>query len=248
MGMLWPTLEFILGISMIITLLVGGHQVIAHRITPGEFVAFNTYMIMLIWPIIAVGWVVNLFQRGTASVKRIDELLRARPAIDDSTADSQIAVDTVLQGEVEFRNLSFAYGETPVLQNISLHIPPGSSLAIVGPTGSGKTTLVNLIARLYEAPEDSLLIDGRPVRDYPLEVLRRNMGIVPQETFLFSETIRESMLKVFGRVRRMQWKLLDTAGENRVRRARCSRPDPGCASNRTRLLFSGGSTASLQRG
>src|SRR6476660_6636088 len=193
MGMLWPTLEFILGIAMIITLLVGGHEVVAHRISAGEFVAFNTYMILLIWPIIAVGWVVNLFQRGTASVKRIDELLRARPAIDDSTADSQIAVDTVLQGEVEFRNLSFAYGETPVLQNISLHIPPGSSLAIVGPTGSGKTTLVNLIARLYEAPEDSLLIDGRPVRDYPLEVLRRNMGIVPQETFLFSETIRENL-------------------------------------------------------
>ena len=126
MGMLWPTLEFILGISMIITLLVGGHLVIAHRITPGEFVAFNTYMIMLIWPIIAVGWVVNIFQRGTASVKRIDELLRAKPAIDDCDADPGIAPNTVLQGEIEFRDLSFSYGETPVLQNISLHIPAGS--------------------------------------------------------------------------------------------------------------------------
>ena len=193
MGMLWPTLEFILGVSMIITLLVGGHEVVAHRITPGDFVAFNTYMIMLIWPIIAVGWVVNLFQRGTASVKRIDELLRAEPAIDDRFADPAIAPDTVLHGKIEFRNLSFDYCDTPVLHDISLEIPAGSSLAIVGPTGSGKTTLVNLISRLYEAPADSLLIDGRSVRNYPLAVLRHNIGMVPQETFLFSDTIRGNL-------------------------------------------------------
>jgi ATP-binding cassette, subfamily B, multidrug efflux pump len=193
MGMLWPTLEFILGIAMIITLLVGGHEVVAHRISAGDFVAFNTYMILLIWPIIAVGWVVNLFQRGTASVARIDEILRAKPGIDDSEADSSIPADKVLRGEIEFSHLNFSYGETPVLRNISLKVPAGSSLAIVGPTGSGKTTLVNLISRLYEAPEGSLLVDGRSVRDYPLEVLRRNMGIVPQETFLFSETIRENL-------------------------------------------------------
>jgi ATP-binding cassette, subfamily B, multidrug efflux pump len=193
MGMLWPTLEFILGISMIITLLVGGHEVVAHRITPGDFVAFNTYMIMLIWPIIAVGWVVNLFQRGTASVKRIDELLRSKPAIDDSLADSSIPSNTVLRGDIEFRNLSFSYGDTPVLHDISLQIPAGSSLAIVGPTGSGKTTIVNLISRLYEAPKGSLLIDGRPVPDYPLAILRHNIGMVPQETFLFSDTIRGNL-------------------------------------------------------
>jgi ATP-binding cassette subfamily B protein len=193
MGMLWPTLEFILGVSMIITLLVGGHEVVAHRITPGDFVAFNTYMIMLIWPIIAVGWVVNLFQRGTASVKRIDELLRSKPAIDDSLADSSIPSNTVLRGDIEFRNLSFSYGDTPVLHDISLQIPAGSSLAIVGPTGSGKTTIVNLISRLYEAPKGSLLIDGRPVPDYPLAVLRHNIGMVPQETFLFSDTIRGNL-------------------------------------------------------
>ncbi|MFZ1011845.1 MAG: ABC transporter ATP-binding protein [Terracidiphilus sp.] len=193
MGMLWPTLEFILGISMIITLLVGGHEVIAHRITPGQFVAFNTYMILLIWPIIAVGWVVNLFQRGTASIKRIDELLRAKPAIDDSHADPSIPTDLVLRGKIEFRNLTFGYGNHPVLHNLSLHIPAGSKLAIVGPTGSGKTTIVNLISRLFEAPEGSLLIDGRPVRDYPLAILRRNIGMVPQETFLFSETIRGNL-------------------------------------------------------
>lgn len=193
MGMLWPTLEFVLGIAMIITLLVGGHEVIHHQITAGDFVAFNTYMILLIWPIIAVGWVVNLFQRGTASVKRIDELLQAKPGIDDSAADPSIPSNAVLGGEIEFRNLNFSYGETPVLRDVSLRVPAGSSLAIVGPTGSGKTTLVNLISRLYEAPEGSLLIDGRPIREFPLEVLRRNMGIVPQETFLFSETIRENL-------------------------------------------------------
>jgi ATP-binding cassette subfamily B protein len=207
MGMLWPTLEFILGISMIITLLAGGHLVVAHRITVGQFVAFNTYMVMLIWPIIAVGWVVNIYQRGTASVKRIDELLQAEPLIDDRAADLTIAPDAVFRGEIEFRDLNFSYGNaevfhpsdkdlsvgTPVLRGISLKIPAGSSLAIVGPTGSGKTTLVNLIARLYEAPQGSLLIDGRPVREFPLAVLRRNIGMVPQETFLFSATIRENL-------------------------------------------------------
>jgi ATP-binding cassette subfamily B protein len=193
MGMLWPTLEFVLGVSMILTLLVGGHLVLAHRITVGDFVAFNTYMVLLTWPIIAVGWVVNLFQRGTASIKRIDELLRAEPVIDDRQADPAIAADAVLRGDIEFRDLNFSYGDTPVLIGISLKIPAGSSLAIVGPTGSGKTTLVNLISRMYEAPEGSLLIDGRPLRQYPLAVLRRNIGMVPQETFLFSTTIRENL-------------------------------------------------------
>ena len=194
MGMLWPTLEFILGVSMVITLLAGGHLVLAHEITVGQFVEFNTFMVLLTWPIIAVGWVVNLFERGTASVKRIDELLRAEPTIDDSAADRTIPRTAVLQGEIEFRGLDFAYGETPVLRGISLRIPAGSSLAIVGPTGSGKSTLVNLISRLYEAPEGSLWIDGRPLRDYQLSVLRRNIGMVPQETFLFSSTIRENLL------------------------------------------------------
>lgn len=216
MGMLWPTLEFILGIAMIITLLVGGHEVVARRITPGEFVAFNTYMILLIWPIIAVGWVVNLFQRGTASVKRIDDLLNAKPGIDDSAADSAISGDTVLGGEIEFRDLSFSYGDTPVLRNVSLTIPAGSSLAIVGPTGSGKSTLVNLIARLYDAPDRTLWIDGRPIREYPLAVLRHNIGIVPQETFLFSETIRENL--AFGVPNASAEDLLQAAEAAHIRR------------------------------
>ena len=209
MGMLWPTLEFILGVSMVITLMAGGHLVLAHRISVGEFVAFNTYMILLIWPIIAVGWVINIFQRGTASVKRIDELLQSEPVIRGSARSAVSgfghsvpsgfgqATEETLKGEIEFRHLNFSYGDgpgaTPVLRDVSLHIPAGSSLAIVGPTGCGKSTLVTLIPRLYDAPQGALLIDGRPVRDYPLEMLRRNIGMVPQETFLFSETIRENL-------------------------------------------------------
>jgi ATP-binding cassette subfamily B protein len=214
---------------MIITLLAGGHQVLSGRISVGQFVAFNTYMILLIWPIIAVGWVINIFQRGTASVKRIDEILKSEPAIDDSSAVFTFGPDTVLNGEIEFRHLSFSYdgapvlrptdqnpsAGTPVLRDISLHIPAGSSLAIVGPTGSGKSTLVNLIPRIFEAPEGSLLIDGRPVREYPLAVLRRNIGMVPQETFLFSETIRENL--AFGAPDASPEELLDAASAAHIR-------------------------------
>jgi ATP-binding cassette subfamily B protein len=198
MGMLWPTLEFILGLALAITLLVGGHEVLSHRISVGDFVAFNTYMLMLTWPIIALGWVVNLVQRGTASVARIDELLKAKPAIDDRTADPSVPPNHRLRGEIEFRDLSFSYSSqegrpVEVLHNISLRVPAGTSLALVGPTGSGKTTLVQLIARVYDAPPGTLFIDGRPIGDYPLDVLRASIGFVPQETFLFSETIQENI-------------------------------------------------------
>ena len=193
MGMLWPTLEFVLGIAMMITLLAGGRLVLQHRIDVGQFTAFNTYMVLLTFPIIAVGWVVNLFQRGTASIKRIDEILRSEPEIDDRRADTSLPADLVLRGEIEFRGLNFSYGDKPVLEDIHLHVPAGSTLAIVGPTGAGKSTLIGLIPRLLDIAEDALLIDGRPVREYPLATLRRNIGVVPQETFLFSETIRENL-------------------------------------------------------
>ena len=221
MGMLWPTLEFVLGLAMAITLLVGGHEVLSHRISIGDFVAFNTYMVMLTWPVIALGWVVNLWQRGTASVVRIDELLSDKPTIDNAEADPSIPADLTLRGDIEFRDLNFSYsgadsGRSEVLHSLSLKIPAGSSLAIVGPTGSGKSTLVNLIPRLYDAAPGSVLIDGRPIRDYPLEVLRANIGFVPQETFLFSQTIRGNI--AFGAPWATDSQVLEAAEAAHIRR------------------------------
>ena len=247
MAMLWPTLEFMLGISLMITLLVGGHQVVLnlhdpHKgMTVGQFSSYNVYMVLLIWPMIAIGWVVNLVQRGAASVVRIDQIMKLQPTIDDSAADPALLATATNQalvtlatnsgapssptpsssdkgyiarlarplppmteaaqpstnpitGSITFSNLSFSYatgGE--VLHNITLEIPAGSSLAIVGPTGSGKSTLVSLIPRLQDATPGAVLIDDRPVRDYPLATLRSAIGFVPQETFLFSTTIADNI-------------------------------------------------------
>jgi ATP-binding cassette, subfamily B, multidrug efflux pump len=200
MGMLWPTLETMLGFAIVLVLWLGGREVLEGRISPGQFVAFNTYMVQLTWPVIALGWVINIFQRGTASMGRIDQILTERPEIEDSPSAkvSTAALRGIkVLGEIEFRGLNFAYNSTPVLHDIHLKIPAGSSLAIVGPTGSGKTTLVSLVPRIYDAEPGSVLIDGKPVREYPLEVLRREIGFVPQETFLFSETVRENI--AFGK-------------------------------------------------
>jgi ATP-binding cassette subfamily B protein len=204
MAMLWPTLEFVLGISLMITLLVGGREVVTHRITLAQFTSYNVFMVQLTWPMIAIGWVVNLVQRGAASVVRIDALMTEDPAIDDSAADTSLAAPgqagavggggAAIEGNISFRNLSFSYitgGE--VLHGISLEIPAGSSLAIIGPTGSGKSTLVSLIPRLQDAEPGMVLIDGRPIREYPLETLRSAIGFVPQETFLFSTTIADNI-------------------------------------------------------
>jgi ATP-binding cassette subfamily B protein len=207
MGMLWPTLETLLGFAIVIVLWMGGREVLQHRITVGSFVAFNTYMVQLTWPIIALGWVINLFQRGTASVLRIHNILSEQPEITDAAVPATDAPVDV-QGDIEFRNLTFHYGNTiiaaergegrahgdeEVLKDVSLHVPAGTSLAIVGPTGSGKSTLVSLVPRIYDAEPGTVLIDGRPIRDFPLAVLRRNIGFVPQETFLFSDTIRDNI-------------------------------------------------------
>ncbi|MGH9584037.1 MAG: ABC transporter ATP-binding protein, partial [Bryobacteraceae bacterium] len=215
MGMLWPTLEFMLGIAMVIVLLVGGHEVLTRRITPGDFTAFTIYTVMLTWPMIALGYVVNLFERGTASMVRIHELLVEEPTIDDSHA-KPAAQQHEIVGDIEFRHLSFSYGDVEILRDISLHIPAGSSLALVGLTGAGKTTLVNLLPRLYDAREGTVLIDGRSVREYSLEQLRRSIGFVPQETFLFSETIRENLL--FGAPDAGIETMLDAAETARIRR------------------------------
>jgi ATP-binding cassette subfamily B protein len=197
MAMLWPTLEFVLGLSLMITLLVGGHEVVNHRISVGQFTSFLVYMVQLTWPMIAVGWVVNLFQRGTASVIRIDEILKQEPAIQDDPAVASAPHPNVredIRGDIQLHNLTFAYpGGPDVLHHINLHVPAGTSLAIVGPTGSGKSTLVHLIPRLLDAAPGAVLIDGLPIRDYTLAHLRASIGFVPQETFLFSETIRQNI-------------------------------------------------------
>jgi len=209
MAMLWPSLELVLGLGLMITLLVGGHEVVAHRISVGDFAAFNVYMVQLIWPMIAIGWVVNLFQRGTASVVRIDELLKEQPVIVD--ADNLPPQPAVLRGDIEFRNLSFMYstGGPEILHNVSLSIPAGTSLAIVGPTGSGKSTLVSLVPRLHDAPDGMVLIDGTPVRQHSLEQLRQNIGFVPQETFLFSDTLAQNV--AFGRPDATYEQIVDAA-------------------------------------
>ncbi|MGA7566954.1 MAG: ABC transporter ATP-binding protein [Terriglobales bacterium] len=198
MGMLWPTLEFMLGAAVVIVLWIGGRQVLLGKMNVGDFVAFNTYMMQLTWPVIALGWVINIFQRGTASMVRIQEILSQQPEITDQTELSEpstalIAPIADLTGEIEFRNLNFAYNGVPVLKDVNLRIPGGSSLAIVGPTGSGKTTLVNLIPRIYDSAPGAVLIDGHPIREFPIDSLRRHIGFVPQETFLFSDTIRENI-------------------------------------------------------
>jgi ATP-binding cassette, subfamily B, multidrug efflux pump len=205
MGMLWPTLELMLGAAVVIVLWLGGRQVLLGKMNVGDFVAFNTYMVQLTWPVIALGWVINIFQRGTASMIRINEILEAKPEIADEpespvprAASEQVARSSKLEargllGEIEFCNLNFAYDGVTVLQDVNLRIPAGSSLAIVGPTGSGKTTLVSLIPRIYDAELGGVLIDGLPIRQFPLDALRRQIGFVPQETFLFSDTIRENI-------------------------------------------------------
>src|SRR5271155_5052978 len=189
MGMLWTTLELMLGLAVVIVLWIGGREVLAGRMDIGGFAAFNIYMLQLTFPVIALGWVVNIFQRGTASLIRLNEIMQEQPEIKDGPA----ARDLEVQGEVEFRGLNFAYNGKPVLHDLNLRIPAGSSMAIVGPTGSGKTTLVSLIPRIYDAAPGMVLVDGRPIREFALALLRANIGFVPQETFLFSDRIRENI-------------------------------------------------------
>jgi ATP-binding cassette, subfamily B, multidrug efflux pump len=189
MGMLWPTLEFMLGVALVLVLWIGGREVLSGHMDLRAFTAFTIYMMQLTFPIIALGWVVNIFQRGTASLLRLNEILHEQAEIRDEPG----ARDLPVQGEIEFRHLNFAYDGKPVLKAVNLRIPAGTSMAIVGPTGSGKTTLVDLIPRIYDAEPGMILIDGHPIREFSLASLRKNIGFVPQETFLFSEKIRENI-------------------------------------------------------
>ncbi len=188
-SLFYPTMQFTIGFAAVVVLWFGGRQVVAGVITLGEFVAFTVYLGMLAFPMIAVGWVVNLVERGRASMNRLDHILNAVPEI----ADSPNCVDNEIRGEIELRHLSFAYNGTPVLRDVSLRVPQGQTLAIVGSTGSGKSTLAQLIPRLYDPPEETVFIDGIAVERFPIERLRRAIGFIPQDTFLFGETIFENI-------------------------------------------------------
>ena len=214
-GMFYPSLEVLMGLVAVTVLWVGGREVASGNISIGSFVAFNVYMGQLAWPMIALGWVVNLYQRGTASLNRLNDILAEPPEIADhpelAHRGSVHAVPPVLSvpsdgsegrkesreevrgAEIEFRRITFAYNGRPVLRDINLVIPAGSTLAIVGPTGSGKSTLAALIPRIYEAPPGTVFLDGKDIREHRVADLRRMIGFVPQETFLFSETIRENI-------------------------------------------------------
>jgi ATP-binding cassette subfamily B protein len=188
---LWPAMGLMYAVAVMMVLVMGGQHVVKGMITVGTFTAFNWYLLSLIWPIIALGYVTNLVERGLASQGRLMTIFDAQPDINDR----EVPVDpiTALMGDIEFRNLSFSYNGHPILKNINLHIPAGRTVAVVGATGSGKSTLVSLIPRLYDAPPGTLFIDGVPIRQIPLHTLRKDIGFVPQETFLFSETIRENV-------------------------------------------------------
>jgi ATP-binding cassette subfamily B multidrug efflux pump len=228
-SLFFPALSSLIGLTVVILLAIGGLEVIDRRVSLGTFSAFYAFLIQLIFPMIAIGWVTNIFQRGAASMGRLRYILTAEPSINDegvSLSEGGVAFaarqsesrgngqprqpaqsasapsegDPPVRGEVEFRHLTFGYPTSgngsrnvEVLHDINLHVPAGSSLAIVGPTGSGKSTIAALVARLWEAPPGALLIDGRSIREYPLAQLRRSIGYVPQDTFLFSETLRENI-------------------------------------------------------
>ena len=193
-GMFYPSMTFFLGMGAVLVLWLGGQAVIARRITLGEFFAFNSYLAMLAWPMIAFGWVTNILQRGMASWGRMLEVMDAVPAISDAEVTSQ-GEALEITGHIEFRNLTFTYpgAPSPVLQDVSLAIPAGSTAAFIGATGSGKSTLVSLLPRLHEPPSGAVFIDGLDVRQIPLQRLRGAIGFVPQEPFLFSATIAENV-------------------------------------------------------
>jgi ATP-binding cassette subfamily B multidrug efflux pump len=192
-GAFFPIMGLLMGIGALLVLWLGSRDVIGGRMTIGELVAFNSYLMMLAWPMIAFGWVTNLLQRGTASWKRMLEVLTAEPAITDAGADSRVTSRDQVRGDIEFRDLTFAYGGTTVLDRVSARLPAGSTTAIVGATGSGKSTLLNLLARLNDPRPGTVFIDGVDIRDMSLAVLRGAIGFVPQEPFLFSASIADNI-------------------------------------------------------
>jgi ATP-binding cassette subfamily B protein len=201
--MFFPSMGLFLGLGSMLVLWLGSREVINGRISLGQFVAFNAWLTMLAWPMIAFGWVTNMLQRGMASWKRMLEVLDAEPAIRDESpetasvkaanAEASAGSAPRIRGEIEFRDLVFAYDGTPVLSHVSARIPAGQTVALVGVTGSGKSTLISLLARLHDPPPGTVFIDGVDVRDMPLSELRGAIGFVPQEPFLFSDTLADNI-------------------------------------------------------
>ncbi|HKQ62617.1 MAG TPA: ABC transporter transmembrane domain-containing protein, partial [Candidatus Polarisedimenticolaceae bacterium] len=180
------------GIGTLVVLFVGGRAVISGRMSFGDFVAFNAYLGMLAWPTIALGWIINVFQRGAGAMERLDEVLRVEPRI--PPPGPKAPGETPLDGDIEIRGLTFAYGNEPALRDVTLDIPRGSRVALVGPVGSGKSTLVHLLARIYPAPAGTVFVDGSDLTALPTAELRQGVGMVPQEAFLFSRSIRDNVL------------------------------------------------------
>ena len=183
-----PLMQFLIGMGFVLIMWAGVPAAVRGEITVGQFTVLNMYLFRLIWPLIALGYVVNLYQRGTASLKRMNAIFAVEPSIADS---GDVKTQPPIMGEIKFRNLTFQYhpNDEPVLRDINLRVREGQTVAFVGRTGSGKSTLVNLISRIIEAPEETVLVDGVSVRDYPLAQLRSSIGYVPQETFLFSDAL-----------------------------------------------------------
>jgi ATP-binding cassette subfamily B protein len=189
-GTMFPTISFIAGLSLLITLFFGAKFMIYGQLTIGEYVAFNQYLMMFIWPMMAIGWVVNLYQRGTASMKRIKAILNVKSEI----IESDNAIMKEIDGKIEFRNVSFSYNNNDnIISNLSFIINKGETLGILGLTGSGKSTIADMILRFADAKDGKILIDGINIKDYQLRNLRSQIGYVPQESFLFSYTIEENI-------------------------------------------------------
>ena len=187
-----PLMTFLIGFGFVLIIWVGPLLAARGQLTAGQFTEFNMYLFRLIWPLIAIGYVVNLYQRGLASWKRMQAIATVKPLIADAP---QVIPQPPIQGKIDFRDFTFRYhaDSEPVLRDINLTIEAGQTVAFVGRTGSGKSTLVNLIPRVIEAPADSLLIDDIPVAEYPLAQLRGAIGYVPQETFLFSNSLAKNI-------------------------------------------------------
>jgi ATP-binding cassette subfamily B protein len=193
-GFFFPSMTFFLGLGALLVLWLGSAAVIRQQMTLGQFVEFNSYLVMLSWPMIAFGWVTNMLQRGAASWKRMLEVFDAVPSIADAEHPALAPhASGDVRGAIEFRHLTFSFGQRPVLQDVSAHIPAGSTAAFVGLTGSGKSTLLSLLSRLYDPPPGTVFLDGVDVRELPLAVLRGAIGLVPQEPFLFSDTLASNI-------------------------------------------------------